>query len=320
MLALFSRARSYHSVLLLFPNIAPISLRSFHALPPIRDPVFKTSREMSTASQEEKEYTVTLPGPSTLTRNTLLPSDFRDMSHRKYVTTYEGKNIFYAPDPQLGNYASFPKNCKGFLYYWTHPDLPPTSGQIRFRLISTGNPAEFDNGSDLLCPDGKPWQYPLSACVLTGEHAGMFLSLLQKDRLVDDSTIKSKHFGMFQRLNLNKASILLHSIDDAFPISLPKRTVDIHLGERCRMKMVLQEMPWVERLAGPGERVSAHVRLGVSDNGKNRPHLQVIRLFTDKGELDSRLPRIDCKNLMITRTFYSEPPLALNYLLRYIHR
>ncbi|KAG7445454.1 uncharacterized protein BT62DRAFT_1007205 [Guyanagaster necrorhizus] len=143
-----------------------------------------------------------------------------------------------------------------------------------------------------LCIDEQGWQHLRFAA--------------RKDKLVDDSIVKFKRFHVLQRLGLNKASVLLNSIDDAFLVSFPKRTVNIHFREKCRMKMIVEEMPWVERLAGPGDErtfdfvglrmeKTDHLErwhglpfpipsLGPSDTVP--PHLWVIRIFTDKGEHD----------------------------------
>ncbi|KAG6908768.1 hypothetical protein DXG01_003380 [Tephrocybe rancida] len=52
----------------------------------------------------------------------------------------------------------FPHGTQGFLYWHQATHLPPTTGQVRFRVTADSNPASFEQGTDLLGPDGViPW-------------------------------------------------------------------------------------------------------------------------------------------------------------------
>ncbi|GLB38770.1 hypothetical protein LshimejAT787_0506350 [Lyophyllum shimeji] len=44
----------------------------------------------------------------------------------------------------------FPRDARGFLYYHCDHNLPPTAGEIRFRLTPNDNPATFEDGIDLI--------------------------------------------------------------------------------------------------------------------------------------------------------------------------
>ncbi|KAG6878606.1 hypothetical protein C0992_007853 [Termitomyces sp. T32_za158] len=48
-------------------------------------------------------------------------------------------------------------DTQGFLYMSLKPGLPPLSSQIRFRLMPSADPTQFEKGTDLLCPNGQPW-------------------------------------------------------------------------------------------------------------------------------------------------------------------
>ncbi|KAI0035907.1 hypothetical protein K488DRAFT_82666 [Vararia minispora EC-137] len=71
----------------------------------------------------------------------------------------------YASEPGiLDRFMRFPPDARGFLYY--HPPTSPfhfprlklfDHGHIRLRKTSGGDPALFDEGSDLLLPSGAPW-------------------------------------------------------------------------------------------------------------------------------------------------------------------
>ncbi|KAG6853273.1 hypothetical protein C0991_005544 [Blastosporella zonata] len=91
----------------------------------------------------------------TLNPKHLKPSDFVDLSGSKHHPRFPTNYMFYAGT--LQNPIAFPSNTRGFMYYYRDPALPPTSGEIRFRLTSGSDPATFRDGSDLQNPTGATW-------------------------------------------------------------------------------------------------------------------------------------------------------------------
>ncbi|KAG6883713.1 hypothetical protein C0992_008034, partial [Termitomyces sp. T32_za158] len=76
-------------------------------------------------------------------------------------------------------YLRFPPKTQGFLYYHCHPHLPPTTGEIRFRVTESSDPTYFHNGTDLVRADGVlPWSIPLDR--LNWKHAPL-KELLSQD-------------------------------------------------------------------------------------------------------------------------------------------
>ena len=55
----------------------------------------------------------------------------------------------------------YPPDTNAFLYYSTPRDKPRIAGELRLRLTSSGDPASFESGSDLLGTNGQPWSRPL---------------------------------------------------------------------------------------------------------------------------------------------------------------
>ncbi|KAK0218982.1 hypothetical protein IW262DRAFT_1069977 [Armillaria fumosa] len=80
----------------------------------------------------------------------LTEDDFRDISGRETASPLVGR--FYHLKEGV-----YPKQTTGFYYYWIHPDLAATAGQLRFRLTPSNDPSLFTSGSDLLEPNGLPW-------------------------------------------------------------------------------------------------------------------------------------------------------------------
>jgi hypothetical protein len=78
---------------------------------------------------------------------------------------------------------SYPLSVKGFLYYFTKPDKPPLSGELRMRVTSSDDPASFESGSDFKKPNGQPWSRPLF--VVSRSYTPLY-EKLREERLVPD--------------------------------------------------------------------------------------------------------------------------------------
>ncbi|KAF9050625.1 hypothetical protein BJ165DRAFT_1459085 [Panaeolus papilionaceus] len=85
----------------------------------------------------------------------------------------------------------FPRGTRGFLYYHQQPDRPRISGQLRFRIMPSDDPASFSYGYDLKQPTSRlrPWALPL-VCSISKNH---ILSQLENDGLIDHSLLQSLH-------------------------------------------------------------------------------------------------------------------------------
>ncbi|RDB29999.1 hypothetical protein Hypma_013778 [Hypsizygus marmoreus] len=78
----------------------------------------------------------------------------------------------------------FPENSHGFLYYHRDPNLPLTSGAVRFRLTRDAHASSFSAGTDLMLPDGQtPWAIWLVAVASVAKYIGL-KQLLLSDGLV----------------------------------------------------------------------------------------------------------------------------------------
>ncbi|KAG7443988.1 uncharacterized protein BT62DRAFT_307322 [Guyanagaster necrorhizus] len=202
----------------------------------------------------------------------------------------------------------FPMSCRGFLYYWTHPDLPAGSGGIRFRITPEGEPSLFSLGKDLCLPNGSPWSIPLHKLV---EGNGELLRLLLKDKLVDRNLIGSEYIRALLKLRLKKDSVLLQSLEESFPLCLPQGSVRLHLlSEHHQAEKVLfsfKPMPEFRRLVEPGQQVYAHVRLEVTrrntPTNRLRVRFRILRVFEQGILLDGEFPPIECRSVVNVSAF-----------------
>jgi hypothetical protein len=91
-----------------------------------------------------------------------LPSDLIDISHLSRIIvsapncTGHGR-LRVGPDG-----SRLPEVTRGFIYYHSPTDIPPTAGEVRFRLTSGDNPESFKMGSDLHVRNtALPWRTTL---------------------------------------------------------------------------------------------------------------------------------------------------------------
>ncbi|KAH0585792.1 hypothetical protein H2248_007084 [Termitomyces sp. 'cryptogamus'] len=75
-----------------------------------------------------------------------------------------------------------PENTQGFLYYYRDPRFPSGTGEIRFRVTKSPDPASFKDGFDLLRPDGKPWSISIALA------QPLFREVAYQDGLIDSNT------------------------------------------------------------------------------------------------------------------------------------
>ncbi|TFK46207.1 hypothetical protein OE88DRAFT_1739662 [Heliocybe sulcata] len=73
-----------------------------------------------------------------------------------------------------------PSGSQGFLYWHLDPDAPPVSGQVRFRVTTSSDPATFPNGRDLQLPDGRTWNISLFEIARRSTYSGLRAHLISE--------------------------------------------------------------------------------------------------------------------------------------------
>jgi hypothetical protein len=158
---------------------------------------------------------------STLHPRLLQETDYLDISSQSMISLRGSRKKnrpgylpiemrYYPRDPQ-----PFPPGSHGFLYYITPPGLPPTAGEIRFRITPTNSPASFHLGTDLLSPYGMPWRIQIfsRANSLSWESLCNFLL---RDRQITHPVLSE----MMATIGPSSRSILpncLFSLEQPFP-------------------------------------------------------------------------------------------------------
>ncbi|KAG6914499.1 hypothetical protein DXG01_016916 [Tephrocybe rancida] len=98
---------------------------------------------------------------NTLDPRRLSASDFFDLSNTacprivtRMLDSGWSKLMYASSDLRL----HFPPSTKGFLYLHYNLSFPPLAASIRFRLVPSGDPAQFETGQDLFGPNRKVWK------------------------------------------------------------------------------------------------------------------------------------------------------------------
>lgn len=127
----------------------------------------------------------------TLDRRLLQPSDYLDLSggrtsnvHVHLLNHRDHTQLFYQ------NRAVFPAHAKGFLYFDEVDPAHPACGQLRFRELDNPDPAKFDEGHDLLKPNGLTWNLPLFA-ICNSKGYKPLLKLLLQGKAVEHAVVES---------------------------------------------------------------------------------------------------------------------------------
>ncbi|KAG6863730.1 hypothetical protein C0991_003638 [Blastosporella zonata] len=168
-----SRCREFDpTVLSLLPSI-----QTAPSPPP---PVEKETRTTLTPHVPETFYT--------LDPHRLQPSDFKTFpgvtNKMFYYHSDAGPGAAPVPVPATITYAGrlpFPANVQGFMYLHSPPLLPPLFAQIRFHITPSHDPAHFHLGTDLLDPQGQPWNISIQQLVQGAQIYAGLRECLKKD-------------------------------------------------------------------------------------------------------------------------------------------
>ena len=113
---------------------------------------------------------------------------------------------------------AYPPDTKAFLYYSMSPEKPRIAGELRLRVTSSNDATFFENGSDLLRPDGQMWSHPL---FLLPKVLSPLYEKLREDQLIPDDL--DKVLAALPSRRSNRRSHFLHTLNDTFIIDFSCR-------------------------------------------------------------------------------------------------
>lgn len=145
-------------------------------------------------------------------------SDISGKRHAIFSFLFNGKyqKVRFYYHYQDKTHQPFPKHTHGYLYYCTpSPDRPSLSGSFRFRVVTPDE--RFAEGTDLLRPDGRPWELTLYNAIQTAGYAPLVRQLLNEGLLSADllDTV-----DQLPRINVRAPSDVLYTLSDPFKLSL----------------------------------------------------------------------------------------------------
>ena len=128
-------------------------------------------------------------------------------------------------DTAMTGMMFYPPDTKGFLYYFPSPKKTRISGELRFRVASSDDPASFESGSDLMMINGQAWSRPL--CVVSKYYIPLY-EKLREELFVPDELDAA--LSTFPRKYCNfRQSQLLYTLNDTFIVNLssPKQILTV---------------------------------------------------------------------------------------------
>ncbi|KAF7356142.1 hypothetical protein MVEN_00944900 [Mycena venus] len=160
---------------------------------------------------------------STLNPSLLVPNDYLDLSHRKWVIVRFPKSrgestasIWY--EKVVHDFIPFPEKSAGFLYFSRDPQAAPLEGYIRLRVTpNNASPSSFHDGHDLLSPSGYPWQIILPQVASRSNYARFRDQLLEENLVTAEELSQSRSlFGHRRRIN---PEATLFRLTQEFPVN-----------------------------------------------------------------------------------------------------
>ncbi|KAJ7240618.1 hypothetical protein B0H12DRAFT_51545 [Mycena haematopus] len=193
------------------------------------------------------ELTTSWHHVSTLDPKKLRPEDHLSFSETLEIVYFDG--IYPNVKIRYEKYRKFPSGTSGFLYYRSRTTpLSPISDSVRFRV--TPSPETFEDGEDLLLPNGLPWQIMVNriaadrdkgwgerpAKLSSSSHLGLCKKLLEDSLLSDFDLDYIENVHPFSR---HPSSRTLFALDDPFALERDEALSVVMVGGARARKITL---------------------------------------------------------------------------------
>ncbi|KAJ7494842.1 hypothetical protein B0H11DRAFT_919888 [Mycena galericulata] len=172
---------------------------------------------------------------SSLRAENLKSSDFIDLAGGKKLLVY-----FNQGDPpfrlsyhwSMGRMIPFPPHAYGYLYYLPPPVQSPFAGAIRLRVNS-----DDAVGSDLLLPNGLPWQIVLPQ-IVAYERCASALRKLHQDGLLTATTVDQCRKVFSGRRVLHPETLIFH-LEQPFALAMDQGELRLTIVGREKLGVFL---------------------------------------------------------------------------------
>ncbi|KAJ7646884.1 hypothetical protein FB45DRAFT_183543 [Roridomyces roridus] len=183
-------------------------------------------------------------GPKPITRHVLssLRADELTSSDFVWLAGRRTLLVYFSHDPSelalrlsydSTRAGSFPAHAAGYLYYHPPPPYAPLAGSLRLRVNSNNA-----RGSDLLLPNGAPWQIILPQLTNNKLCSGALQKLLTSN-LITPSVVGSCR-ALFHAKSIRPQNLLFH-LGQTFPLSMTQAELKIRTVGRDSLGLFVKQ-------------------------------------------------------------------------------
>ena len=129
----------------------------------------------------------------------------------------------------------FPPGTKGVFYYHQSPALPPTAGEMRFRICD--EVSQFAKGKDLEIEIGEPWSIPLYK-IVKFPYYNKVQDLILREGFVDPGLIADIEKMAGEGMEPKKKGIAIYDIEQPFVVNLSATSLRLRLNTRTCVRIV----------------------------------------------------------------------------------
>ncbi|KAJ7769568.1 hypothetical protein DFH07DRAFT_806489 [Mycena maculata] len=240
---------------------------------------------------------------STLTPSLLMESDHLDLSQKHTIslsfplTTGLSYNLYYELDRKTVP-TPFPAHVRGFFYFGPRPGLPPLAASLRFRCTPTAHPSSFDDGHDLLLPDGLPWQRLLVQAVVSTIPT-LRDQLLREGHLTLDGLEKWR-----KRVDGHGArvfsSLWLFGLHQQFPVDFGGGINLVVVGEE-RIHFIRMNDTFVDKSGGSDRNPFKGSALAHFERSPTDPHILRLRIAEVLEPVVASIPDAENSRIVLPR-------------------
>ena len=134
------------------------------------------------------------------------------------------------------NYAPYPPDTDGFLYYYMPPGKPRIAGELRLRVTSSDDPASFGKGSDLLRLNGLPWSRPLYYLF---KYYFPLYEKLREDQFIPDDLHRVLSTLPFGKPSYRRIHQRLYTLNDPLVLDLSQKSQYLFIVTERGMEVIM---------------------------------------------------------------------------------
>ncbi|THU88748.1 hypothetical protein K435DRAFT_587250, partial [Dendrothele bispora CBS 962.96] len=130
----------------------------------------------------------------------------------------------------------YPENAHGFYYFYKPSEnVPKFAGGIRFRVCSSPDPENFQDGYDLLGNSGLPWQLSNFALAIEPFYKPFGEELVRNGELKPEVLEQCRELARSAKLLHAPHQTVVYALKQPFPMILGQATARIWVANEKRL-------------------------------------------------------------------------------------